>query len=158
MTGKRFWVINFLRLIHSRDHPQGTHSCETQKEQGSVPQATGTGTLSTRDDKQNGGTIPMPTFAGRPSTMSSLIPVGFPQNSVVGQQIQQISELHLREVSVSVSVSLAWEQGHGRAQADTGPQTLPDQQWSCPCLSFVISWFPSNTFLIYLFEPWRRQA
>ena len=52
----------------------------------------------------------------------------------------------------SVSVSA----GHGQAQADTGPQALPDQQRSCPCLSFVISWFPSSTFLICSFEPWRR--
>ena len=35
----------------------------------------------------------MPTFAGRPSTMSSLIQVEFQQNSMVGQQSQQISEL-----------------------------------------------------------------
>ena len=28
-----------------------------------------------------------------PTTMSSLIPVDFPQNSVVGQQRQQVSEL-----------------------------------------------------------------
>ena len=53
-------------------------------------------------------------------------------------------------------VSLAWAQGHGQAQADTGPQALPDQQRSCPCLPLVISWFPSSTFLICLFEPWRR--
>ena len=46
-----------------------------------------------RDDKQSRGTIPMPTFAERPSTMSSKIPVEFPQNSMVGQQRQQISEL-----------------------------------------------------------------
>ena len=79
-----------------RDHPQRIHSCASQREQGLVPQATGTGTLGTlfaRDDKQNRGTIPMPTFAGRPWTMSSLIPVEFPQNSMVGQQRQQISEL-----------------------------------------------------------------
>ena len=35
----------------------------------------------------------MPTFARRPSTMSSVILVEFPQNSMVGQQRQQISEL-----------------------------------------------------------------
>ena len=35
----------------------------------------------------------MPTFAGRPSTMSSTIPVELWQNYVVGQQRQQISEL-----------------------------------------------------------------
>ena len=39
------------------------------------------------------GTIPMPTFARRTSTMSSLCPVDIPQNSIVGQQRQQISEL-----------------------------------------------------------------
>ena len=77
-----------------RDHPQGFHSGAPQRERGSVPQATGTGTLLARDDKRNRGTIPMPTFAGRPSTMSSKIPVEFPQNSMVGQQRQQISELH----------------------------------------------------------------
>ena len=62
-----------------RDHPQGIDSCGTQRERGSVPQATGTGTFFTRDDKQNRGTISMPTFAGRPSTMSSTIPVDFPK-------------------------------------------------------------------------------
>ena len=34
----------------------------------------------------------MPTFARRPSTTSSSIPVELPQNCVVGQQTQQISE------------------------------------------------------------------
>ena len=35
----------------------------------------------------------MPTFAGRPSTRISSIPVEFPQSSMVGQQRQQMSEL-----------------------------------------------------------------
>ena len=35
----------------------------------------------------------MPTFAGRPSTFISLIPVEIPQNSMVGQQRQQMPEL-----------------------------------------------------------------
>ena len=35
----------------------------------------------------------MPTFAGRPSTVSSTTPVDFPQNSMLGQRRQQISEL-----------------------------------------------------------------
>ena len=35
----------------------------------------------------------MPTFAGRPPTMSSLTAVEFQQNYVVGQQKQQMSEL-----------------------------------------------------------------
>ena len=46
-----------------------------------------------REEERIGRTIPMPTFAGRPSTMSSLILVDFPHNSLVGQQREQISEL-----------------------------------------------------------------
>ena len=46
-----------------------------------------------------GGTIPMPTFARRPSTMRSLFPVDIPQNSMVGQQRQQISELQFDKFS-----------------------------------------------------------
>ena len=76
-----------------RDHPQGIHPCAPQRERESVPQATGSGTLFERDDKQSRDTIPMPTFATRPSTVSSMIPVEFPQNSMVGQQRQQISEM-----------------------------------------------------------------
>ena len=35
----------------------------------------------------------MPMFAGRPSTMNSFLPADIPQNSMVGQQRQQISDL-----------------------------------------------------------------
>ena len=87
------FVNQFSAFDSPRDRPQGSHSCAAQREQGLVPQATATETLFARDDKQNRGTIPMPTFAGRPSTMSSIIPVEFPHNSMVGQQRQQISEL-----------------------------------------------------------------
>ena len=87
-----FLEINFSTFDSSRDHPAGIHSGAPQRERGAVPQATGTGTLFRRDDKQNRGTIPMPTFAGRPSTMSSTIQVEFLQNSMVGQQRHQISE------------------------------------------------------------------
>ena len=83
----------FSTFDSPRDHPLGVHSCKTQREQGSVPQATGTETPFARDDKQSKDTISMPTFARRPPTMSSFIPVEFPQNSKVGQQRQQISEL-----------------------------------------------------------------
>ena len=49
-------------------------------------------------------------------------------------------------MSVSaVSVFLAWEQGHGQAQADTGPEAFPDQQRSCRCLC-VFCWTPNDTF------------
>ena len=35
-----------------QDHPQGVHPCAAQREQRPVPQATGSGTLFARDDKQ----------------------------------------------------------------------------------------------------------
>ena len=83
----------FSTLNSPRDHHQGIHPCAPQRERESVPQATRSGTPIARDDKQNRGIIPMPTFAGRPSTMSSSILVEFPHNLLVGQQRQQISEL-----------------------------------------------------------------
>ena len=76
-----------------RDHPQRIQSDDVQRERGAVPQATGTGTIFTRNDTQNRDTIPMPTFAIKPLTTSSTIPADLPQNYVVGQQRQQISEL-----------------------------------------------------------------
>ena len=47
----------------------------------------------TSGDGQNYGSIPMPTFASIPFTTSSKHPVELPQNYVVGQQRQQMSEL-----------------------------------------------------------------
>ena len=87
------FVNQFSTFDSPRDHPQGIQSCVPQRERGSVPQAAGLETLFARNVKQNRGTIPTPTFAGRPSTMSSTIQVDFPQNSMVGQQRHQISEL-----------------------------------------------------------------
>ena len=83
----------FSTFDSPRDHHQGIHPCASQKERGSVARVAGSGTLFARDDKQREDTIPMPTIARRSSTMSSLIPLEFPQNYVVGQQRQQISEL-----------------------------------------------------------------
>ena len=80
LLGNQFSTFDSPRANH-----QGIHTCAPQRERGSVPQATGSGTLFARDDKQSGDTIPMPTFPRRPSTMSSLIPVEFPWNSMAGQ-------------------------------------------------------------------------
>ena len=77
----------FSTFDSPRDRPQGVHCCKTQREQGPVPQAAGTGTPCSQEETKNRGTIPKPTFAGKPSTVSSLIPVEFPHNSMVGQQI-----------------------------------------------------------------------
>ena len=46
----------------------------------------------------------MPMFARRPSTMSSSIPVEIPQNPMVGQQWQQISELHFDKFPYSTVI------------------------------------------------------
>ena len=91
-----------------RNPSQGIHCCATPRETGSVPQTTGTGTSFTRDEEQNRGTFPMPTFARRPSTMSSLIPVAVQQNCMVGQQQQQMSELQFDKFPTPTSF-LCWK-------------------------------------------------
>ena len=65
------------------------------KKQRSSPWSRKEEDYSHSEDRQNQGTIPRPTFATRPLTTSSTIPVEFPQNSMVRQQRQQISELQL---------------------------------------------------------------
>ena len=58
----------FSSFDSPRNHHQGMQSCAPERERGPVPQATATETLCARDDKQSRDTIPMPTFARRPST------------------------------------------------------------------------------------------
>ena len=91
-----------------RDHRQRISPCAPQRERGSVQQAAGSGTPFMRDDKQSKDTIPMPTFARRPSTMSSTLPVKFPQNSLGGPQIKQISELQFDKFRAPQSF-LVWK-------------------------------------------------
>ena len=94
---KTFLIINVLHLVcpeillKELIHYGVAH--ETRRETESVPRAIGTGTSFARDDEQNKGTIPMPMFGSRPSTMSSSILMDIPQNPMVGQQRQPISEL-----------------------------------------------------------------
>ena len=68
----------------------------------------GTGDSVARDEDLTWGTIPMPRFARRPSTMSSSFLVDIPQNSMVGQQRQQISELQFDKFPNPPSL-LVWE-------------------------------------------------
>ena len=78
---KTFWHIHARRSSHyTHSIEEFIHLCSTGK-----PVA--------RKEERTGSTIPMPTFARRPPTMSSFVPVDIPQSSVVGQQRQQISEL-----------------------------------------------------------------
>ena len=88
ITGKCFLVINFLRLIHPEIILKEFTLAHHKDNEDQFHRLQGRGLFS-----QEMTNIPMPTFARRPSTMSSVIPVEFPQNSMVGQQRQQISEL-----------------------------------------------------------------
>ena len=65
---------------------------------GSIPVRIGTESLVARDEDRNKDTIPMPTFARRPSAMSSSFPVDIAQGTMVGQQRQQISEMQFDKV------------------------------------------------------------
>ena len=77
-------MVNVLRLIHSEIILKEFNPDDVQRERGAVPPAAGTETIFTSDDRQNQGIIPMPTFATRPSTLSSTLPVESPQNYMVG--------------------------------------------------------------------------
>ena len=81
----------------SRNHCQRIHHSVTPGATGSVPVHFGSGTPFARDEDLNRGTIPTSTFARRPSTISSLFSVDIPQNSMVGQQRQQISDLQFEK-------------------------------------------------------------
>ena len=76
-----------------RDFPQRISSDNVERNREAIPEAGKTKTIHTCAERHNQGTIPMPTFAPRPLTTSSAIPVELPQNYMVGQQRQQISEL-----------------------------------------------------------------
>ena len=88
ITGKTFLVINFQRLIHPEIILKEVTLAQHKENEGQFHKLQGRRLFFARDDKQNRGTIPMPTLAGRPSTTSSTIPVEFPQNSMVGQHRQ----------------------------------------------------------------------
>ena len=75
---------------------------------GQAPVLISTGRLVAKEEERIGSTIPMPTFARRLSTMSSLFPVDNPQNSMVGQQTRQISELQFDKFP-TLSTLLCWK-------------------------------------------------
>ena len=71
-----------------RIHPFATPSAT-----GEVLVLKSTEKLVAREEERIGDTIPMPTFASRPSTMRSFSLVDIPQSSMVVQQTHQMSEL-----------------------------------------------------------------
>ena len=96
----------FSTVDSSRNHQEGIHPFAQQRERGSVPQATGSRTLFTRDDKQNCGTIPMPTFVGY-----EFVNTGWNFHRIVWLDSihrQQISELQFDKFPSPQSV-LVWK-------------------------------------------------
>ena len=102
---KTFLVIKFSTFDSSRNHFQGIHHSTTRGATGSVPVHIGTGDSGARGEDLTKGTIPMPTFARKPPTVSSIFPVDIPQNSMVGQQRQQTLELYFDKFSTSSTFS-----------------------------------------------------
>ena len=90
---------------------QGNRPFITPNAAGEAPALISTGRLVAREE-EIGSTIPMPTFARRPPTVSSFKLVDIPQSSVVGQQRQQISELQFLTTlfhSLSISVTIRFK-------------------------------------------------
>ena len=83
----------FSTFDSPRDCSQRLQYDDVQRNREAVPEAGRMKTSQTSEDRQNQGTIPMPTFATRTLTTSSIILVELQQSHVVGQQRQQISEL-----------------------------------------------------------------
>ena len=92
-------------LESSQTRYRGIHQFLTPNATGEAPALISTGRPVAREEGRIGSTIPMPTFARRPPTMSSFIPVDIPQCSIVGQQRQQISELQFNKYHTPSSFS-----------------------------------------------------
>ena len=87
---KTFSGNQFSTFDSSRNRPQRIQSDDVQRNREAVTEASRTKTIHTGEDRQNQGTIPMPTLATRPLTTSSTIRVELPQSYVVGQQISEL--------------------------------------------------------------------
>ena len=100
--------INVLCLIHLDTFLKEFHLKNVHRNREAIPHQRKEKASLTSGDGQNCGTIPMPTFASRPLTTSSTIPVELPQNYVVGQQRQQMSELQFDKFPTPASF-LVWK-------------------------------------------------
>ena len=98
-TGERFWksifYVEFRLTMRKEIEKQSLKPGRTK-------------TIHTSEDGQYQGTIPMPTFVTKPLTTSSTIPVDIPQNYMVRQQRQQISELQFDKFPITQSF-LVWK-------------------------------------------------
>ena len=95
-------TLESLQIPHQGTHPFMTPAA------GDAPVLISRGNLVVIEDERIGSTIPMPTFARRPPTMRSFVPVEIPQSSMVGQQRQQRSELQFDKFSTASSF-LFWK-------------------------------------------------
>ena len=104
--GEKFLVINFQRFTHPEIILEEFNltTCKETEKHSLKPERMRTS--HTSEDRQ--GTIPMPTFAPCPLTTSSTIPVELPQNYMVGQQRQQMSELQ-SDKSLNPQSFLEWK-------------------------------------------------
>ena len=93
----------FSTFDSPRDFPQRIQSDDVQRDREAVLEAGRTKTVHTSEDRLHQGTNPMPTYATKPWTTSSTMPVEFQQNYMVGQQRQQISEFPIRQIPQSTS-------------------------------------------------------
>ena len=92
ITGKRFWFSIFYISFIPQSSSRNLLLYNTKRNMISST-SNRDRDFFTGDEKQNRRTIPIPTFAKRPPTFSSVMPVEIPQRLMVGQQRQKISEL-----------------------------------------------------------------
>ena len=76
----------FSTFDSRRDFFQRISSDDAHGNRETVSKAERMKTSDTSEDRQKQATVPMPTFAPRPLTTSSTIPVELLQNCMVGQQ------------------------------------------------------------------------
>ena len=104
-TGNVFLAIHKQQSIHHRHLIKEFFHSTNQSVRGGIPVQKNTGRPVVKGEEQTGGTIPLPIFARRPSTMNSSSPDEISQNSMADQQRLQISELHFDEVSTPSTFS-----------------------------------------------------
>ena len=75
---KTFLQIHVSTLESWQMPYQGIHPFMTLNAAGEAPELISKGKPVAREDERNGSTIPMPTFARRPPTLSSSVPVDIP--------------------------------------------------------------------------------
>ena len=85
--------FQFSTFDSPREFPQRISSDDVQRNREGALGDPKIKTSLTSEDGPTYGAIPVPMFASRPLTTSSKHPVDIPQNYVVGQQRQQMSEL-----------------------------------------------------------------